>query len=405
MCGGDFVGFENPTYGGVGKVFRRPCRFIRLVQCRLKTGQTFDHGRPFDDAFVVVHKPAEAVLHVGKRAAGFHHVAEAHAVGEVHRQGGDDGDKHGKAQIGGGETFQIKLAPYQAAPVAFDGGKTAVQTAFFGGFATVKGDLLGRLAHAQQRGAVVGLAVLAFHIQGLEFAADEVGEQGAGGGVGQRDPHEIAFHRDALPEQGEGLHAGELPQDFDKRAEFGGVHDEIFEEVDAFFRQHGDVFGDALVGVVRLARELQAVVFVAAEPVLLELPRKVFAPAEQQNLAQPVAAGDKAGNEGDIDEKFRYQHGHGASVERGQRVVKGFVPVSNQHAHAHDGERKADYGGQQQPVEPGVVAPPKRRGEGEETADGFHRRIGERGESGCGTDAKGKRPSENRFSDGLFAAG
>ncbi|EKY04528.1 hypothetical protein HMPREF9120_02209, partial [Neisseria sp. oral taxon 020 str. F0370] len=218
----------------------------------------------------------------------------------------------------------------------------------------------------------VGFAVLALDVQGLQFAADQVGEQGAGGGVDKRNPHEIAFDSDAVAEQNKGLHAGELPQDFDKGAEFGGVHNEVFEKVDAFFRQQGDVFGDALVGVVGLAGELQAVVFVAAEPVGLELAGEVFAPAEKQDFAQPVAAGDEGGYEGDVNEVFGYQRGHGAAVEGGQGVVEGFVPVGNQHADADDGQRKADYGGQEQPVVPGVLPQPEGGGKGKEAAEGFH---------------------------------
>ena len=45
-----------------------------------------------------------------------------------------------------------------------------------------------------------------------------------------------------------------------------------------------DVFGDALVGVVRFAGQAQAVVFVAFEPVLLELLGQVGAPAEDERF-------------------------------------------------------------------------------------------------------------------------
>ena len=92
------------------------------------------------------------------------------------------------------------------------------------------------------------------------------------------------------------LHARQAPQYADKRAEFGDVVDKRTKQHDAFVGKLVDVVGDALVGVVGLAGQLQAVVFVAAEPVLLEAFGEVGAPAENQPFLQPVAADDAADN-------------------------------------------------------------------------------------------------------------
>ena len=79
------------------------------------------------------------------------------------------------------------------------------------------------------------------------------------------------MYGDVAPADIEGLHAGERPQYGDERAEFGNIIDEGAEQPDAFVGKEVDVFGDALVGVVGFAGQAQAVVFVAFEPVLLEL--------------------------------------------------------------------------------------------------------------------------------------
>ena len=92
------------------------------------------------------------------------------------------------------------------------------------------------------------------------------------------------------------LHARQAPQYADKRAEFGDVVDKRTKQHDAFVGKLVDVVGDALVGVVGLARELQAVVFVIAQPVALETLSKMGAPAENQPFLQPVAADDAADN-------------------------------------------------------------------------------------------------------------
>jgi len=110
----------------------------------------------------------------------------------------------------------------------------------------------------------------------------------------------------------------------------------------------------------------------AAKPLPLKLLRKVAAPAEQQDFAQPVAEGDQGGHQGDIQQIFANQCGHGSAVEGGERIVKCFVPIGNQHADAHDGERTADHGSQKQPFAPLAFGKPKRGGKTEETAEGFH---------------------------------
>ena len=127
---------------------------------------------------------------------------------QIHGQGGDNGNKHGEAQIGGGKGFQAQFAANELAPVAAHGFKAAVQAALFGSFAAIQGNLLGMVAHAQEGGAVVGFAVLAFHVERLEPAADQMSKQRAGCRIGQRHPHQIAVHGDVLPEDFEGLHTG-----------------------------------------------------------------------------------------------------------------------------------------------------------------------------------------------------
>ena len=69
-----FVSGLYTKRGRGDRSFRLPAVGGDLVEGSLKVGETLDDGGPFDDAFVVVHKPAEAVLDVGEGAAGFHHV-------------------------------------------------------------------------------------------------------------------------------------------------------------------------------------------------------------------------------------------------------------------------------------------------------------------------------------------
>ena len=77
--------------------------------------------------------------------------------------------------------------------------------------------------------------------------------------------------------------------------------------------------------------------FVAFEPVLLELFGQVGAPAEDEAFLQPVAADDAADNHRHIAEVFDNERMHGCAVKRGQRVVEAFVPRGNPNA---DGNRE-----------------------------------------------------------------
>lgn len=150
-----------------------------LFQGRLKTGKPLDDCRPFNQAAVGVGKPAEAVLDTGKRCARLHHVAEGHGFGEVHGQGGEDGDEDADAHIGRPEGFLAEFAVGQSPPVVADAEVTLFQTACFRFAAVVEGDLFGMVAHAQEGGTVVGFAVLAVDIEVFQFAANKVGDDGA----------------------------------------------------------------------------------------------------------------------------------------------------------------------------------------------------------------------------------
>ena len=345
---------------------------LYLFQCRLKTGEAFYDCRPFDEAAVGVGKPAEAVLDAGERCAGLHHVAEGHGFGEVHGQGGEDGNEDADADIGRPEGFLAEFAVGETTPVVADAEVTLFQTTCFGFAAVVKGDLFGMVAHTQEGGAVVGFSVLAVDVEVFEFAADEVGNQGADDGINQSNPDEVAVYGDVASADVEGLHAGERPQYGDERAEFGNIIDEGAEQSDAFVGEEVDVFGDALVGVVGFAGQAQAVVFVAFEPVLLELFGQVGAPAEDEAFLQPVAADDAADNHRHVAEVFDDERGHGRAVKRGERVVEAFVPRGDPNADGDGTKGEADEDGEHQPLDAPVRPRPKRAGESGEFFEDVH---------------------------------
>ena len=202
--------------------------------------------------------------------------------------------------------------------------------------------------------------------------ADEVGNQGADDGINQSNPDEVAVYGDVASADVEGLHAGERPQYGDERAEFGNIIDEGAEQSDAFVGEEVDVFGDALVGVVGFAGQAQAVVFVAFEPVLLELFGQVGAPTEDEAFLQPVAADDAADNHRHVAEVFDDKRGHGRAVKRGQRVVEAFVPRGYPNADGDGAKGKADEDGKHQPLDAPVRPCPKRAGESGEFFEDVH---------------------------------
>lgn len=193
-----------------------------------------------------------------------------------------------------------------------------------------------------------------------------MGNQGADDGINQGNPDEVAVYGDVASADVEGLHAGERPQYGDECAEFGNIIDEGAKEADAFVGEEVDVFGDALVGVVGFTGQAQAVVFVAFEPVLLELFGQVGAPAEDEAFLQPVAADDAADNHRHVAEVFDDERGHGRAVKRGERVVEAFVPRGDPNADGDGTKGEADEDGEHQPLNAPVCPCPKRTGESEE---------------------------------------
>ena len=121
-------------------------------------------------------------------------------------QGGEDGDEDADADIGRPEGFLAEFAVGETAPVVADAEVALFQTTCFGFAAVVKGDLFGMVAHTQEGGAVVGFSVLAVDVEVFEFAADEVGNQGADDGINQSNPDEVAVYGDVASADVEGLH-------------------------------------------------------------------------------------------------------------------------------------------------------------------------------------------------------
>ena len=113
--------------------------------------------------------------------------------------------------------------------------------------------------------------MLAVDIEVFKFAADKMGDDSAEDGINQCNPNKIAVNGNTVSADVESLYAGQCPQYGDERAKFGNIIDEGEEQSDAFVGKEVDVFGNALVGVVGFVDQAQAVVFVAFEPVFLEL--------------------------------------------------------------------------------------------------------------------------------------
>ena len=100
----------------------------------------------------------------------------------------------------------------------------------------------------------------------------------------------------------------------------------------------------------------------ARQPHLRELLGELLAPAEHEDFAQPVAQHHKAHRERDVTQILPQQRVEQRAVELFQRVVEIFVPCGDVHAHAHNRQRKADDGSQQQPRFQAAFAAPKRAG-------------------------------------------
>ena len=294
---------------------------------------------------------------------------------QIHGQRGDDGDEDADADIHRPKGFLLEFARNQPPPVIANAGKAGAQPAAFGVFATVKGDLFGVVAHTQQGGAVIRFAVLPFDVQVFEFASDQMGGHGGQRGIAQRHPDEIAVYGERVSEQSELLHARKLPQHADKGGKFEHVVEKIAEQGDTFVGQQINVFGDALVGVVGFAVELQAVMAALCQPALLKLGGEVAAPAEHQLFLQPVAADDAADHHCHIAQVFCNQGGHGLSVESGERVVEFFVPVGNQHADADDGDGETEHGGKHEPFAPLAAGKPERSGKAVKGFEGLHKKA------------------------------
>jgi hypothetical protein len=177
-------------------------------------------------------------------------------------------------------------------------------------FAVVQRDALGILAQAHQAEAEVCLEALLLEVEGDERSADQMRQHAAAERIHDRGPHHVAGNRDVVPSDGEGERTGDRPQDADERHE---CHDRGQQSKRQRERVRGDetqIFGDALVGVVRPeVLELQAVVHLLVHPRPDVAVRQPHAPAHLEHLAEvePVDRGDdeEGGEDGEPYEQRR----------------------------------------------------------------------------------------------------
>ena len=170
----------------------------------------------------------------------------------------------------------------------------------------------------------------------------------------------------------EGLFAGELPEDGEVGDEGDAFCDEGAHELQALAGKQGDVFGDALVGVVRLAAKLQAVVFVLCQPGALELLAHLLAPVDDEAFAQPFAGVHPSDDEAEVAEVFDDQRGQDGAVHVVQGVVETFVPLHDPDADEDEDEGAGGVGGEQRPGNAVVAVEPVGGDEAEEAAEGLH---------------------------------
>ncbi|MNP12595.1 hypothetical protein D3C76_1048350 [compost metagenome] len=228
------------------------------------------------------------------------------------------------------------------------------------------------VALAQQAGPKVRFAVFTLVIQRMQWLADQMCHQAADHGIGQHDPHQVAMNRERLAEQAEGLHPRQVPQDHHERADLRQVDHQRGHQLDAQPDHQVDVLGNALVGVVRLACQPQAVEGLIGQPGIGQAPGHRLAPAQLQPFADVVHGHDDQHIATQIQRILADQAIQPRGVKRGQGVVEDLAPAVDQHIDLHHQQPQADHRRQHEPGQPLPTVVPERAAEAVEGAQGFH---------------------------------
>ena len=311
---------------------------------------------PLGDAIVVVDHPGDGDLHLHEGGGELRDLAEREVAGEIlggGEQQRDDGN-HRPRRIG--DPGQMPVLPDDGHPARHHRLVEAAEDGLLVARAVHQGHAFGVVADAHHAEAEIALRLVLAADVADQRRADPQHQPGSEDAVGQRHPHHVGRNGDRTPAaQIEGDGAADRPQDADEGCRAHHREHEADAEIDQRFGGPARVVGDAVLGVGRfLARDVEMIEALVAEPAGDQLLHQPGAPAHLQRLARQHDADADRRHGGDDQREHQDGAGDGLHIARLQAVEEPAVPVVHGDRRAGGQDQEA---GQPQCQHPGALAP------------------------------------------------
>ncbi len=287
--------------------------------------------------------------------------AEADGLREIARQDDDERKDVGDLGKADGEEVQ-QFGPAHDGPEIIPQGLEAfVECDLFVGFAAIEGNGFRVFAHADEAVTEIGFQALLVEGERHEFAADDLGEEGADYGIEHGDPEHVAGDGDAK----EFDRAGDGVEHEDEAEQRDDVSDEIHAQCQAVGGEVAQILGDTLIRVVddgaAALGQADVVIGAVGEPVFNVMRGEPLPPADLQHLVE--VEGVYRDEDVDHDQLGKAGHGQAGALDGHQEVIqqvqnRGFVidldgveevavPVGEDHIEGNQQQVEADDGAQQ----------------------------------------------------------
>ena len=320
----------------------------------LQALQPVHHGAQLGKIGVVLDEERQSLLHLAECRCRLHHRAERDGAGKEAGRRDDEGEDDGELIVGDLVEGKLRLGEQHPPAVGKDVGEALVQGLGLALLAAVERDALGILTHAHQGEAEVGLEALPLEVERDQPPPDQVCEEGADDGVDQARPGHVAGNRDVEANRRQRQRPREVPQDEQERDQRHDRGQKAQQELHGVFAKQPQILGDALVGIVDRALQLDAIVAAPVQPVG-EIPaRQPASPAQAQ-----VGADDGA-RDTDRDEAGRQRPENGDLPPKSgfvlvlQAVVEAPIPVVEQHFQPDGRKGQRDGADQQRDGDPAL---------------------------------------------------
>ena len=317
-------------------------------------GDAHQRRLPVGDGAEIVDIPAQRRIDLVEGTDRHHQPAKGQIPGEIDGRGDQDRRDDRQPAITGRNPAQVGGGHGQLAHGLQDGGDIAVDAPALGLLALLQSDRRQVLVGAHQRGAQLRFLGVALGGQRRQAAPDDGAEQRSRAGIEEDGPDHIAGNGERLSVKGDRESRGQIPEHPDEADQ----HDRRLRQPD---RQAG---GD--IGQMRRIL-VQALVRIDAEdaggreperpariePLAEQVARQPVAHADRQDLVHPglpdIEQQQDAGDDGEDPELMQ----EAGEITPLQRIVKGAVPVVEQHLHEGGGE---DDGEDERPEEDKAAA-------------------------------------------------